>query len=358
MPPATGTTADMSVLIRQLHTIVGGRDRTHLNGALLQGIQALFNPKRASLSRVVTHNGITFFIPCGTLTGETLELRDAYLLSPQHGHLLAGHELYLQCVGTGQRIHIPGNAGHHYVHPLRQHDRVYALLELERATPLTTEEQTLLDQFTQLVMDHLALLDYAETDTLTGLLNRKTFDENLNRVLASAGNDDALVEEAALPHRRHAKQSDVANWLAVSDIDHFKRINDSHGHIIGDEVLLLVAQCMRQSFRFDDQLFRFGGEEFVTVLQPTTHADALAVLERFRQNIANTEFPLVGHITISIGFTRISPLDTPTELVGRADQALYYAKQHGRNRVANYETLHASGLIADVLTDKPKAELF
>ena len=115
---------------------------------------------------------------------------------------------------------------------------------------------------------------------------------------------------------------------------------------------------MRQSFRFDDQLFRFGGEEFVTVLQPASQADAFTVLDRFRSNIENHDFPIVGRLTISIGFTRIDALDSPTELVGRADQALYFAKQAGRNRVESYEDLYAAGLIPDSHNAKPKAELF
>jgi diguanylate cyclase (GGDEF)-like protein len=209
-----------------------------------------------------------------------------------------------------------------------------------------------------LFLDHLSLIEYAETDTLTGLLNRKTFDENLNRILANVGNDDTLLEQHPYPHRRHARKAGVSNWLAVADIDHFKRINDTHGHIIGDEVLLLVAQFMRQSFRFDDQLFRFGGEEFVTVLQPAGQGDAFTVLERFRTKIETHDFPIVGQLTISIGFTRIDALDSPTELVGRADQALYFAKQSGRNRVESYEDLLAAGLIVDNLPHKTDIELF
>jgi diguanylate cyclase (GGDEF)-like protein len=150
----------------------------------------------------------------------------------------------------------------------------------------------------------------------------------------------------------------MSNWLAVADIDHFKQVNDTYGHIIGDEVLLLVAQLMRQSFRLGDQLFRFGGEEFVTVLQPVTQDDAQMVLDRFRHNLKNYEFPIVGRVTISIGFTQIHPIDTPTELVGRADQALYFAKQNGRDRVVSYEFLRATGELADQQVDKPKVELF
>jgi diguanylate cyclase (GGDEF)-like protein len=358
MPALNGLAAALLPLLSHLHTIVGGRDRTFLNGALLQALRDLLHTSRVSLVRVITHNGFSFFLPAGTVVGHKLELRDAYLLSPQHGHPLAGHARYQQCCDTAQPLHTLHDDGHHYLYPLLQHDRPYALLELERPTPLGEEEITLLSQLLGLFLDHLSLIEYAETDTLTGLLNRKTFDENLNRILANVGNDDTLLEQHPYPHRRHARKAGVSNWLAVADIDHFKRINDTHGHIIGDEVLLLVAQFMRQSFRFDDQLFRFGGEEFVTVLQPAGQGDAFTVLERFRTKIETHDFPIVGQLTISIGFTRIDGLDSPTELVGRADQALYFAKQSGRNRVESYEDLLAAGLIVDNLPHKTDIELF
>lgn len=357
---ARSTKADIrQELITHLRRIIGKRDRTSLNHALVLAARSLFATQRVSLLRIVQHNGSAFIIPCASMVGDVEEVQDAYLISPQHGHPLAGHLAYEHCCRTGEVGHSKHDGIHRYVLPLIHHEQPYAVLELERQTPLDALEMELSQQLLGLFLDHLTLIDYAETDTLTGLLNRKTFDENLSRILASAGNDDSTQEGVAHPHRRHARHEGVSNWLAMADIDHFKAVNDTHGHIIGDEVLLLVAQAMRRAFRFDDQLFRFGGEEFITVLQPTGQAEALAVLDRFRNSIETFDFPIVGHVTISIGFTRIDVMDTPTELVGRADQALYFAKRNGRNRVESYEDLHAAGLIADTQqADKPIAELF
>ncbi len=353
------TKADIrQVLIAHLRQIVGKRDRTSLNHALVLAAHSLFATLRVSLQRVVQHNGVAFLIPSASMVGDVEEVQDAYLISPQHGHPLAGHPEYEHCCLTGKPGHSRSDGVHHHVFPLIHHDQPYAVLELERRSPLDKLELDLAGELLGLFLDHLALIDYAETDTLTGLLNRKTFDENLSRILASAGNDDTTQAGMAYPHRRHARQEGVSNWLAIADIDHFKAVNDTHGHIIGDEVLLLLAQSMRSAFRFDDQLFRFGGEEFITVLQPTGQAEAMAVLDRFRQSIETYDFPIVGHVTISIGFTRIDLMDTPTELVGRADQALYFAKRNGRNRVESYEDLYVAGLIADTHVSKPTAELF
>ena len=104
------------------------------------------------------------------------------------------------------------------------------------------------------------LLDYSERDSLTGLLNRKIFDDSFYKV-SSLPLLDAKLDEG---ERRHASGSRY--WLGVVDIDHFKTVNDRFGHLIGDEVLLLLSRIMRGAFRFSDQLYRFGGEEFVVLL--------------------------------------------------------------------------------------------
>lgn len=184
--------------------------------------------------------------------------------------------------------------------------------------------------------EHIGLLDYAELDTLTRLNNRKTFDDNFDRFLelASLSTPESNGDE-------HGQQC----WLAVLDIDRFKRINDTFGHLFGDEVLIRVADLMRGTFRPNDKLFRFGGEEFVVLLRFVSAANALRVLERFREAIETHEFPQVGQVTGSIGFARIDPSLTAAEILGRADEALYYCKQNGRNQVRSYERLIEEGLI-------------
>lgn len=189
--------------------------------------------------------------------------------------------------------------------------------------------------------NHLGLIDYSETDTLTSLLNRKTFDEAFDRLLTvrtRAGRAMPAIERRQLAEPQH--------WLAVADVDHFKRVNDSFGHLFGDEVLIRVANVMRGVFRDGDQLFRFGGEEFVIMLQVAEQAQALAAVERFRRAIETHEFPQVGHVTCSLGLTRIAGSEVPSDVIGRADRALYFAKNNGRNRACVYEDLVAAGLLA------------
>ncbi len=140
------------------------------------------------------------------------------------------------------------------------------------------------------------------------------------------------------------------------DIDHFKLVNDRFGHLYGDEVLILVANILRNSFRSHDRIFRFGGEEFVVLLRSTTLETAHRVFNRFRTAVESYPFPQVGQITVSLGFVS-TDTGAPVEILGKADQALYYAKENGRNRVCYYDDLISSGqLTAKVSNDE--MELF
>jgi diguanylate cyclase (GGDEF)-like protein len=144
----------------------------------------------------------------------------------------------------------------------------------------------------------------------------------------------------------------------VVDIDHFKRVNDTFGHVYGDEVLVLVAGILKRGFRDQDRVFRFGGEEFAVLLADVTPGQAERALERFRACVEEARFPQVGRVTVSIGVTTIVPDETGLEAFGRADEALYMAKNDGRNRLRRYETLIAQGRIFKKPKHVEKIELF
>jgi diguanylate cyclase (GGDEF)-like protein len=132
--------------------------------------------------------------------------------------------------------------------------------------------------------------------------------------------------------------------FVMLDIDYFKAINDSKGHLFGDEVLLLLAQQMVDSFRENDLLFRYGGEEFAMVLMDVEPEQAQQTLDRFREKVASYAFPSVGRVTISVGYTLFDKRLTVDELIGQADTALYYCKNTTRNAVHSYQELVAKGL--------------
>lgn len=343
-------------LLVHLRAIVGHRDRSGLDGAFLLAARAIFALDSGIVLRIRRHKDTLVTIPSARIEGDDIKSLGSHHFPGSAGTPLDQNSDYWHSCQTDEKSCIIQNGIYRHIIPIYRYGVPYALLELDRNQPFSPEETSLLDQLLGLFVDHLNLIDYAETDTLTGLLNRKTFDENLARLLSNIETNDGLPGGEHPLRRSHKEGS--SNWLAVADIDHFKNINDTFGHIIGDEVLILVARLMRETFRFDDQLFRFGGEEFVIILQSTTQNDSLAALERFRRTVEQHDFPMIGHVTISLGATLVDAMDTPTQLVGRADQALYCAKESGRNRVESYELLHEAGRIQDPIAEKPKPELF
>lgn len=162
----------------------------------------------------------------------------------------------------------------------------------------------------------------AERDFLTGTYNRKAFDKRLNEAMVAA----------------KAEKTELV--LLMLDIDHFKSFNDSFGHLIGDEVLKIVAKTLVETLKGMDSVARYGGEEFAVILPKTPVGGGMVVAEAIRKSIAGKELKRkttgenFGVITVSIGVASFRPeQDTPTSLITRADEALYRSKKGGRNRV-------------------------
>ena len=132
------------------------------------------------------------------------------------------------------------------------------------------------------------------------------------------------------------KEDNIQATLLVWDIDHFKMLNDQYGHAAGDKVLQAVARKLKVNVADDDIVARFGGEEFVMLLNGKSAQEGEELAERVRLIIADTEFTYKQQplkVTISCGVASFQPKDTPTTLFERADKALYKAKRSGRNKV-------------------------
>lgn len=161
----------------------------------------------------------------------------------------------------------------------------------------------------------------ASLDPLTGAANRKTFDDNLAKAL------------------REQRNGNTKTCLLIIDLDKFKQINDTYGHLVGDRVLCFVADTLNESVRGSDTVARYGGEEFAVILLKSTPDGAMKVAENIRKNISEARIrrgqggETLGQITVSIGVSYARPGTTSESLIELADQAMYKSKREGRNRV-------------------------
>ncbi|WP_297456489.1 diguanylate cyclase [Persephonella sp.] len=155
----------------------------------------------------------------------------------------------------------------------------------------------------------------SETDALTGIYNKGKFNHLLENEL------------------KKVKRYNRPLGLIIFDIDHFKKINDTYGHQVGDYVLKTIAKIVKENIRDTDIFARWGGEEFVIIAPETDISGTRILAEKLRKKIEEYNFDKVGKVTSSFGVTEATPEDTPDSIVQRADQALYLAKEKGRNRV-------------------------
>ncbi|MDK6077025.1 GGDEF domain-containing protein [Massilia varians] len=345
----------MDSLLRHMVDMTGHRDHTMLDISVISAVQELAGALQTRVLTITTVCGQRFVrsraciraggVACpeeqhdGGSPGEPLSA------FPELAHCLEHHDSRAEGLGSDglRRLWLPIWFG----------DKADTCLEIVHAQGFTAESIYTISGIVGVYRNFQNLLDYSERDSLTGLLNRKTFDDQLARMLHS-GDTEPLVP-GQLERRQHGAEE--KQWLAVVDVDHFKMVNDRFGHLYGDEVLILVANLLQSSFRSQARVFRFGGEEFVVLLRSTTLENARKIIDRFRTNVEAHVFPQVGRVTVSVGFTSISATDSPVVTLGHADQALYFAKANGRNRACHYEELVANGLLQTVATNDT-AEFF
>jgi diguanylate cyclase len=203
---------------------------------------------------------------------------------------------------------------------------VKMVIEDTRATELTQRQfnaqlSHISSEMESLRNELIQIREESYTDSLTGISNRKAF--------------DAALEEAI--YKTRLEKSTFS--ILIADVDHFKQVNDSYGHLIGDKVLRFVASTFKWCVKGKDIVARFGGEEFAVILLNTEITGAYAVAEQIRRAVCAGKIKdinsqkLLEQVTISIGIAQFDSSDLPNDLLQRADRALYQAKEKGRNRV-------------------------
>jgi diguanylate cyclase (GGDEF)-like protein len=323
------------------------RDSHNLAMTLVEVVRQLVPARRITLYTLSNKQGDLEFNESNMTS---CVFRDALEMADAPERLIAEEPDLVFCVRTQKRVTKDAGPegrqrmvlpiyGSRYVSQLLVGEGVKISLDgLESLTSLLT-----------IYTNQAALLSRNELDALTGLYNRQSFEERMKRVLQMAGSED---------RRSEVRSSKDGHCFAILDIDHFKQVNDQYGHLYGDEMLLLFARIMTRTFRHEDLLFRYGGEEFAVVLSKVRTENALIALERFRRAVEAYNFPQIGKKTVSVGVTEIGQGETIGAVIDRADKALYFAKEHGRNGVYSYERLLAEGHLTPVEIAPGAIELF
>lgn len=332
--PRVGAAMTTAPLLERMVDLTAIRDADLLDLSLLRAVREICASEELSLLRISLDGRTmaeTRLREDGRLSLTVVDIQDAQMraqLADMHG--------------PGEAVQLQQDGRALLVYPMMEARGIRTCLRVGGACVPGAAEQVMLQGFARFFQNYRSLLDDAQRDALTGLRNRKTFDDVILRLFA--GGAEAAASEGA--------------WLGIVDIDHFKRVNDTFGHLYGDEVLLLVAQLMQRCFRHDDLLFRFGGEEFVIVLRGVDRATAVSLFERFRLAVAEYLFPQVGKVTLSTGIVELTHGRLISHLLDEADKALYWAKQHGRNRAEVYADLVARGQMRQITQQVGSVDLF
>jgi two-component system, cell cycle response regulator len=235
----------------------------------------------------------------------------------------------------------------HLIYPaMDKNNENYSVL-IQSNFDLNFENQRLIHALLKVYSNYLELIDKTRRDKLTQLLNRETLDAEITRLLMRNNTPESnILKFPDYPEsdaRRTVKNSTY--WLGLIDIDFFKKINDTYGHLYGDEVLILVARLLDQSIREYDLAYRFGGEEFVIIAVSDELETANLAFERIRKVVNEHPYANVEGLSVSIGYSQITNQISPSDVISEADTALYYAKNNGRNQVQFYSELVDKGLI-------------
>lgn len=329
----------MKPILQNLVEMTGHRDHLRLEVSVLSTLQSLSSIVQVRSLEVFTRDGGLFMRPRTWMDNGQWMTAETEAASDPQAQAIAQVPSLQECIAShsAHAIATLGRGRHCMWLPVWMHDKVTTCLEVVQSRPFSAQKIDIITSVFHVYKNYQSLLDYSERDALTGLFNRKTFDEQFSRFTSPDTGE-------RLPSQNDGEPADDAahQWLAVVDIDHFKQVNDRFGHLYGDEVLILVANILRSSFRSHDRIFRFGGEEFVVLLRSTSLSTAHKVFNRFRKNVEDYYFPQVGQVTVSVGFVSTAH-GSPVEILGQADQALYFAKENGRNQVRYYDDLVAEG---------------
>ena len=334
-------------IVDNLAEITSHHDRQVLEKSLLKTLNELFPAQDFRLFRVkeyAQNHELTLLAFC---------VNSVIVSSDESPTLLANDSQLSEAISRAIKscdveIAADKEDGWNIIYPaFDSNNEIFAVLLISADLMPSVSDQRLVYGILRVYSNYLALIEKTQKDKLTGLYNRETLDNEITKILVRQSGE--YSEAFSSPNDSRRRNYAIKYWLGVIDIDHFKTINDNYGHLYGDEVIILVARLMTSGcIRDDDLVYRYGGEEFVVLLKAPTEQDAMQTFDRIRDLVAQHDFPQLKQVTISIGFVEVAGQQSPADVIGDADEALYYAKHHGRNQVQSYRQLIEDGKIQQV----------
>lgn len=358
-----GYYAAMATLTEHIIKLTDHRDRELLELTLSKALIDLLRIDRVVIARVLSEEGVKRWLEVASLDvrggGKVV---DPLRVNFDSLRELADEKDRLRCLQTRGLVEYAwaGEEG-----PRISFIPLFAdsasddegVIEVHSGAALSLGQLQVIEDMVHVFRNMYKLLAYSDRDALTGLLNRKSLDDTfysavLEEMDHGLEGDTQVLEASVLPvaERRHRVPPNY--WLGTVDVDHFGLINDKNGHLIAEEVLLLVARIMNNTFRTYDRIYRLGGEQFAVLMHCPDEALVLAAFERFRANMEKFNFPQVGRATACAGFTRVTADDSPSTSLERAERAVDYAQRNGRNQVHSYDDLVRKGFFGDTAKAK------
>ena len=349
----------MGTLIQHIIKLTDHRERNLLELTLAKALIDLLPLQRVVVARVLSEAGVSRWLQVARLDARgggmvTDPLRIDFDSLP----LLQDERDRLHCIQTHAQVEVAreGDAGPRIRFiPMFDSSRSDedGVLEIHSPRALDAAALDTVAVLLHAFRNMYHLLAYSDRDGLTGLFNRKSLDDTFYSAVLEELNEGAsglARPQAPVPpgqERRHRVPPNY--WLGTVSVDQFGSLGEKSGHLIAEEVLLLVARILNNTFRTYDRLYRLGGEQFAVLMHCPDEALVLAAFERFRANMDKFNFPQVGHVTACGGFTRITADDSPSTALERAERAVDYAQHQGGNQVFSYGDLVRKGLLGDTL---------
>ncbi len=350
----------MATLTEHIIKLTDHRDRELLELTLSKALIDLLRMDRVVIARVVAEEGVKRWLEVASLDvrggGKVV---DPLRVEFESLRELADEKDRLRCLQTRSLVEYAwaGEEGPRISYlPLYEDSATddEGVIEVHSGAPLSEGQLGVIEDMVHVFRNMYKLLAYSDRDARTGLLNRKSLDDTfysavLEEMDHGLEGQSAVLEASVLPvaERRHRVPPNY--WLGTVSVDHFGAINDRSGHLIAEEVLLLVARIMNNTFRTYDRLYRLGGEQFAVLMHCPDEALVLAAFERFRANMEKFNFPQVGRVTACAGFTRVNAQDSPSTTLERAERAVGHAQRNGRNLVFSPDDLVRKGVFGDAM---------